>query len=216
MVRDLEEIQPRQSLGEQARVDVLLDVAREQEPSGPDRPEQHDRYVVDPRPRIGRFQRDLAADGPEHSHRDLVDRQPIPGGDRRPSRGAGLPEAIDPCRVARSGSAHPGLEDARDVIPRQQERQPGDVILVGVRQDDRIEPPVPWRDPSVELDEESVRIRPSIDQQATAARAFDQDRIALADVEHGDAGDSRRPGDRDRAGDGDRDDETAGREAGRG
>jgi hypothetical protein len=62
---DLEEIEPRQPRGEEARVDVLLDIAREQETVLPDRAEQHDRDVVDARPAVRRLSRDLAADRPE-------------------------------------------------------------------------------------------------------------------------------------------------------
>jgi hypothetical protein len=43
------------------------------------------------------------------------------------------------------------------------------MVLVRVRQDHRIETPVPGRDPSIELDEQSVGIGAAIDQQAAAA-----------------------------------------------
>jgi hypothetical protein len=57
-------------------------------------------------------------------------------------------------------------------------------------QDHGVEPSVPGRDPPVELDEQSIRIRAAVHEQSTATGALDQDRIALTDVEHRDTGDA--------------------------
>ena len=77
----------------------------------------------------------------------------------------------------------PGLEDPADAIALEEQGEPGDVVLVRMGQDDRVDPPVPRRDPLVERDEQPVRIRPAVDQQSAAARALDEDRVALADIE---------------------------------
>jgi hypothetical protein len=73
VVGDLEEIEPRQSLREQARIDVLLDIPREQEPPRPHGPQEDHRDVVDAGPGIRRLGRDPATDRPQHSQRDLID-----------------------------------------------------------------------------------------------------------------------------------------------
>ena len=57
------------------------------------------------------------------------------------------------------------------------------MVLVRVAEHDGVDPPVPRRDPLVEVDEQAVRVRPAVDQQPTAARSFDEDGIALPDVE---------------------------------
>jgi hypothetical protein len=65
VVGDLEEVEPRQSWGEQACIDVLLDIAGKEEAALADHAEQDDRNVVDARPGVGRLRRNLAADRPE-------------------------------------------------------------------------------------------------------------------------------------------------------
>jgi hypothetical protein len=57
------------------------------------------------------------------------------------------------------------------------------MVLVWVRQDDGIKPAIPRRDPPIELDEQPVWIRSAVDEQAPAARALNEDRIALPDVQ---------------------------------
>lgn len=68
----------------------------------------------------------------------------------------------------------------------------GDVILVGVGEHEQVDPPVPWRQTLLERDEESVRVRATVDEQASAPAALDEDRITLPDVEDGDPGDAVR------------------------
>jgi hypothetical protein len=89
------------------------------------------------------------------------------------------------------------------------------MILVRMRQHDSVDPPVPWRDPSIELDQEPIGIGPAVDQQSTAPRAFDQDRVALTDVEDRDARHARRTADGDGAGGRHRNDEAQARRAAR-
>ncbi len=59
------------------------------------------------------------------------------------------------------------------------------MVLVGMGQDEEVDPPVPRREPRVERDEQAVRVRAAVDQETTAATALDQDRVTLADVEDG-------------------------------
>ena len=190
MVGDLEEIEPRQAGGEQVRVDVLLDVARQQETACPDPTEQHDRHVVDARPAIRRFERDLAGDRPQDRHLDLVDIEPIAGGQSAPFWGTRAPKSIEPGGIPRAWSACPGFEDAADAIPIEQPRQPADMVLVRVRQDDGVEPAIPRRKMSVERDQQSVGVRSAVDEQATTARPFHEDGITLADIEDRDPSDA--------------------------
>ncbi len=166
---DLEQIDPWQPVGQQRRVDVFLDVAGQEEPALADDAEQHDRHVVDAAAGIGRFLRHLATHRPEHAHRDLVDRQSITGGDRHPGRRSGSVKLIEPGRVTWSGPPHPGLEDTVDAIALQEQCQPCDVILVWMGQHDGVESPVPRWDPSIELDQEPIRVGPTVDQQPPAA-----------------------------------------------
>ena len=212
---DLEQIDPGQPAIQQRRVHLFLHVAGQQEPALADHAQEHDRHVVDAAAGIGRFFGDLAPHRPEHAHRDLIDRQPVTGPDRHPRRRSGSGKLLEPGRVARSGPTHPGFQDTVDAVPVQQQRQARDVILVRMRQHDSVDPPVPWRDPSIELDQEPIGIGPAVDQQSPAARAFDEDRVALADVEDRDPRHARRTADRDGAGGRHRDDEAEGRRAAR-
>jgi len=161
-MRDLEEVEARQSLGAEARVDVLLDVAGQQEATLPDRTKQHDRHVVDARTGVGRLGRHLAADRPQDAQLDLVDRQPIAGGQRKVRRRVRSSESIEPGGVPWPRSAHARLEHPRDVVPGEQQGESGDVVLVRVGQDHRVESAIPGRYPSVELDEQPIGIRSAV------------------------------------------------------
>ncbi len=59
MMGDLEQVDPGQAVGEQARIDVLLDIARQQEPAIGDRAQQDYRDVVDRGAGVGRIKRYL-------------------------------------------------------------------------------------------------------------------------------------------------------------
>jgi hypothetical protein len=64
VVGDLQEVDLRQALRQELRIDVLLDVAGQEEASVADRPEEDDRDVVDASAGIGRRRRYLPADRP--------------------------------------------------------------------------------------------------------------------------------------------------------
>ncbi len=182
MVGHLEEVDPGQAAGEQDRIDLLLDIAGEQEALGAECPEQDDRDVVDRRAPVGRFTGHGVAVRPEDLERDRVELKAVAG--RQQPRRAGLFRETGPKGVVgRAGPDHARLEDPADPVALDQPRQAAGVILVGMAQDQHIDPAVPGRNPGIELKDQAIRIRPTVDEQPSATIAFDQDRITLADVE---------------------------------
>ena len=175
---DLEQVDARQPGGQQSWVDTVLDVAGEQEAPLPDDPEQHDRDVVDARSVVGRIARHLAPDGPQHAQVHPIHAQPVAGGQPGARRSLIARQAVVPRRVSRPRTEHPGLEDAPDPVPIEQQGEPRHVVLVGMRQHDRIKASIPWRDAPVELDEQAVGVRATVDEQPSAAAALDQDGVA--------------------------------------
>ena len=194
MVGDLEEIDPRQPLRDDRRVDALLDVAHEQEPPRADLAEEHDRHVIDRRATVRRLDGHGSAVRPEHAHRDVVDREAIPGRQATVRRSGLDREPSRPRVVARSRAAHPGFEHPTDAVPLEQQREPGDVILVRVAEDHDVDPSIPGRHALVERHEETVGIGAAVDQQPPAARAFDEDGVTLPDVEDRDPAYGGGPG----------------------
>jgi len=166
---DLEQVDPGEPVREQRWVDALLDVAHQQEPPLPDLAEEDDRDVVDGGPAVRRRDRYLAPDRPQHAQRDLVHRESIPGRETEPRRRPGSAEFAQPRRVAWPEAAHPGFEDAGDTVALQQQREPGDVILVWMAEDDDVDAAVPRWDAPVQLDEQPVRVRPAVDQEPATA-----------------------------------------------
>ena len=173
----------RQPVSQERWVDAFLDIAHQQESAHADVTEEDDRYVVDPGSAVGGRDRHLAADRPEDPQVDLVHPQAVTGRDREPDRCGGCGEFSQPGCVAGAGAAPPGFEDSADVVAREEQGESGDVIFVWVGQDKCIDASVPRRDAAVERDEEPIRIGTSVNQQPTAARPLDEDRVALADVE---------------------------------
>ncbi len=186
MVSDLQEIDRRQSARREERIDVVLDIARQQDPAPVDLAEQDDRDVVDRATAVGRLGRDASGVRPEHVEVEVVDRESI-AGDEEPSwRRPDLGKLRIPRPVARARAAHARFEDPPDPVAIQQQRQPGDVVLVGMGEHEDVDPPVPRRETLVELDDQPVRIGSSVDEHPSASSAFDEDRITLPDVEDGD------------------------------
>ncbi|MEJ7747913.1 MAG: hypothetical protein WKF56_01340, partial [Candidatus Limnocylindrales bacterium] len=60
------------------------------------------------------------------------------------------------------------------------------MVLVWVRQDDGVESSIPGRDPAVEIDEQTTRVRTAVDEDAAATRTLDEDRVTLSHIENGD------------------------------
>ena len=178
----------------------LLDVPHQEEPALPDLAEQDHRDVVDAGPAIGRLGRDLPAERPEDVEIDLVDREPVAGRQAESDRSPWTGQLSEPGGIAGSRAPHPRFEDAVHVVTRQQQRQPGDVILVRVGEDHSIDPTVPRRDTSVQGDEQPIRVRPAVDEEAAATRSLDEDGVSLPDVEDGDPRDLGRSSRDDAAG----------------
>ncbi len=169
VVGDLEQVDGRQTGCQQGRIDLLLDIAHQQESTPTHIAEDDDGDVVDPRPAIGRLDRHVSGDRPQDAQGDLVDPQVIARGEPEADGGGRPGHPPDPGRVAGTRSAHPGLEDAIDPVSIEEQAETRDVILVRMAQDHRVDPPVPRWDAAVEFDEEAVWIRSAVDQQAAAA-----------------------------------------------
>lgn len=182
--------------GEQDRIDRLLDVTGEQEPAAGDLAEQDDRHVVDARSRVGRLLRYAAGRRPQDAQVDLVDPKPVARGEQASVRRVGTCQLCGERGEPRSRPTHAGLENAPDLVPVEQERDTGDVILVRMGDHDHVESPIPRRQAGVERAEQPVRVRPAVDEQPAAAAALDEDRVSLADVEDRDARRGRRGPDR--------------------
>jgi len=166
--------------------DVILDVASQQDAPPGNLAEEDDRDVVDPASRIGRLARNAARVRPEHAEADVVEADPGARRERGVWRRGATGEIASKRRVARARPAHAGLVDPPDPIALEQERQAGDMILVRMGQDQDVDPAVPGRQATIELDQEAIRVRSAIDQHPRATTALDEDRIALSDVENRD------------------------------
>jgi len=92
------------------------------------------------------------------------------------------------CGVSRTRPDHPGLVDPADPIAAQEDSEARRMVLVRVREDERVDPVVPGRKALVESDQEATRIGSPVHEHPTAAAAFDEDGVALANVEHDDPG----------------------------
>jgi hypothetical protein len=164
VVGDLEQVEPGQAARQQDRIDLLLDVAGQQEALLAERAEQDDRDVVDRRAAIGRGARDGVAVGPQDPQVDRIEPQPVTRGEQLGR--SGLQGEIGPERVVgRSRPDHPGLEDPADSVGLDQPGQAAGVVLVRVAQDQDVDPPIPGRDPGVELDDQALGIGSAVDQQ---------------------------------------------------
>lgn len=169
--------------GEQLRIDLLLHITHQEEPPVSDLPCQHDAHIVDPGATVGRLLRNAAAFGPQHTERDLVDDKAIARGDAEVNGSVGVIHVTEPGRVAGSGTTHPRLHHAVHVVSLKEQREAGHVILVWMRQDHRVDATVPRRYPTVEGQQESIRVRPAIDQQPSSTGSFDKDCVTLANVQ---------------------------------
>ncbi len=185
VVSDLQQVDVRQAPRHEHRVHVLFGVPGEQEAPPIGFAEQHDRRVVDAaaggrglhghRPRVR----------PEHTQRQPVDADPVtrrnlfapqPGRAQRRSVG----------RVAWPISPHARLGDPPHPIAGENGGEAGRVVVVRVREDDEVEAAVPRRQPGVEDGTQAAWIRPAIDEDPGIVGGSDQDRVALAHVEHDD------------------------------
>ena len=186
MVRNLEQVEVGQASGDERRIDVLFDVASEEEPLAVAHPEQHDGGVVDRLAVAERGRRHRAGVGPEDREPDRIQGEAVPA-DKASGRRPAPREGRCPGGGARAASRQAGLVDQTDPIPGQHHRQARHVVLVGMREHDDVEAAIPWREALVERPEEPVGTWPAIDDHATTPVAFDEDGVALPDVENGHA-----------------------------
>jgi hypothetical protein len=204
---DLEQVDLWQAIGQELGIDRLLDVAHQQEATRPDQAEQDDRHVVDAGPAIRRLDRHLPPDRPQDTECDLVDLEAVARGDATTDRRTRSRQALDPGGVSGPGPEHAWFEDSTDTVAIQQHGQAGDVVLVWMAEDHRIDSTIPRRDVGIERHQQQVGVGTAIDQQPPAARPFDQDPVPLADIEDGHASRGSRTRNRHSSHDGDRDDE---------
>ena len=90
--------------------------------------------------------------------------------------------------VARSGTDHARLVHPPDPVSMQQGREPGDVVLVRMRQHQDVDAAIPRRQALVERGQHPARVRAAIDHHAAPTSALDEDPVALPDVHHDDVG----------------------------
>ena len=179
---DLEKVDAREPPAHEVRIDRLLDVPRQEEPPTAGLAEQHDRRVVDARPRARWIRRHGAPIRPHHPKPDRVHRHDVARRDGADGHAMGS-EPGAPRLVRGARSPHPVLDRPPHAVPLEQRRKAAHVILVRVRQHDDVDAAVPGRDPLIEGRQQRRAVRAAIDEHTTAALALDQDRVALADVE---------------------------------
>ena len=68
------------------------------------------------------------------------------------------------------------------------------MVVMRVRQDDRVQAPVPRRNVSIQGGHEEVRVRAPVHQDPAAAVALEEYRVALADVQNDHVDAPVRPG----------------------
>lgn len=166
---DLEEIDVGQVVLQQRRIDAFLDIAHQQHAARADLAEQDDRHVIDAGPAVGRGHRHLAADRPQDAQPDLVHVEVVPRCEAHPDRRTGSRQVPQPGGIAGPRTAHPGFEDAGDLVALEEQRQASDVVLVRMTEDHGIDPAIPRWHPGVEHDHQPARVRTAIDQESTAA-----------------------------------------------
>jgi hypothetical protein len=189
VVRHLEDVNRRLARApepsrQQLWVDVLLDVAREQHAAMRQTQIEHDRHVVDRAPVVRGMERHLAAPRPQDVERRIVELDAVSGGEEDGSE-AELGQDGAKGVVAGAVAEHPGLGDRPDPVAAEQQRHPGNVVLVRVAEHQQVEAPVPGRDSLVEAAQQQVRIGPAVDEHPGAARSLQQDGVALPDVQYG-------------------------------
>ena len=192
MVRHLQRIDPRKAPRDESRVDLLLDVAGEQESLASDVAEEDDRDVVDPSSVIGRLLGHRARVRPEDPEADVIDGQPVAGGEGPAGDAPGCKGALER-GVSGTRSDHSGLEQTLHPVPVEHGGQTGRVVLVRVGQDDDVDAPIPRRQALVERDEKASGVRTAVDEETTTTLPLQKDRIALPDVENGQARDTVGP-----------------------
>jgi hypothetical protein len=202
MVRDLEDVdrlaarsvgcarepagRVHQPVGKELGIDLLLDVAGQQQPMHSEAHVEDDRDVVDAGTGIGRLLRHLAAARPAHGESRAIEREMVAGHERL-ARAPEPGECLLVRRVARARATHARLRQGAHRVALEEEGESRYVVLVGMGEHDEVEPAVPGRESRVEERQQPIGVGPRIDEDAAAPVALEQDGVSLADVEDGHA-----------------------------
>jgi hypothetical protein len=185
VVPGLEDVDRRQAALGKDCLDVGLRVAGEEEAPSLERSEEDERGVVHLPAVVRRRRRDPPGVGPQHIDRDAVHLEPVARSQPR-RRGAARREECRQRLVPRTGPGHPRLHDPADPVPLENQREAADVVLVGMGEDDEVDPPIPGRHARIERDDEAVGVGAAVDEHPAAGRSRDEDGIPLPDVEDDD------------------------------
>ena len=188
MVPDLEKVDVRNHpTRQQLRLHRRLCVAGEQRAEAAAAQQEHDRGVVDVT--LEQRCRRVRRAGVEHldaCHRAKAEagtgtRQRICAAALRPGQGD------EPC-VARILVGTARIQHAPNAEALEHRHQAGDVVLVRVSEHHHGDAPLPEGKLLAKAAQHQVWIRAAVHQHRLAVRGHDQDRVALAHVQHDDAG----------------------------
>jgi len=87
----------------------------------------------------------------------------------------------------------PAVHEEAHLVSAQDLAQPSQVVLVRVGEDHHLNSPLVERQRLADPPQVQVRIHAGVDERCCAIRRLDQDRVALADVEHGHVQPAIRP-----------------------
>jgi hypothetical protein len=88
----------------------------------------------------------------------------------------------------------PAVHEEAHLVSAQDLAQPSQVVLVRVGEDHDLDLPLVKRQGLADAPQGQVRIHAGVDQGRAPIRRLDQDRVALADIEHGQVQPAIRPG----------------------
>jgi hypothetical protein len=203
VVSHLEQVHPRQAARQEQRIHVVLDVAGEQEAAVGELAQEDDRAVVDLAVlgRSSKAWRDVGV-GPQDAERGRVEADAVPGGEA-PGLQAMSVEGVLPGLVGGAVERKARLEDTAHAVAVERLHQAGDVIVMGVGQDDSVQAPIPGRNVAVQGGREHRPVRPAVHKDAAPTIALDEDRVALPHVEDDDVDTAVGPGGDDATGEDD-------------
>ena len=151
MVRNLEDINPRQAASQQPRIHVVLGVTGQQEAAPGRLAKQHDGRVVYVPPGAAGGRLHAAGLRPQDADGDCPQTQDVTSCEHRAWRSPRATKERIPCAPPWAAAAHPGLKHAANSISLERPDQPRNMILVRMRQDDNVQPAVPRRHNGVEF-----------------------------------------------------------------
>jgi hypothetical protein len=195
MVGDFQEVQApvhRAQRIEEVAIHVLLEIAGEEDALGADPDVQDERRVVHRSPGLGSGLGHAGGRRPDDLGVRLTDGERIATLEAH-DRHAMTLGLLAVGGVAAAVAAHAVVDEDTDAVAREQPGEAADVVLVRVGQQGDIDAAVPDRDALIEAAHEQVGVATAIHEHPGAVVRLEQDRIALPDVEDGDAQDATRP-----------------------